>query len=187
MRLQNGAIRKHSSAQAMLTFVIERRSIVRQIVYFSTAVSRQDAIVTTGILAVSRDRNLRENITGLLVAGGHRYLQVVEGPTLAIGQLITRIRRDERHFAVTVLVDRRIDQRNFQGWSMAYDAEPELDEFATFRDLAGVMRDHVPERRLREQIDCFAAAYATSPLLIDASPWRMADRTPALSSVAKPN
>ena len=70
---------------------------MRQIVYFSTAAARQDAITTASILAVSRDRNLRDSVTGLLVAGGHRYLQVIEGPEQVIDRLITRIRGDDRH------------------------------------------------------------------------------------------
>ncbi|MCY7271774.1 MAG: BLUF domain-containing protein [Sphingomonas bacterium] len=146
---------------------------MRQIVYFSTAESRQDAIVTAGILAVSRERNLRDSVSGLLIAGGHRYLQVIEGPPPAIDLLMTRIRRDERHVGVTVLIDRRIEQRSFAGWSMAYSAEPELDEFATFRDLAGVMRAHIADRKLLDQLDCFARTFATSPLKIDAAPWKM--------------
>ncbi|MCY7281392.1 MAG: BLUF domain-containing protein, partial [Sphingomonas bacterium] len=67
---------------------------MRQIVYFSTASGRQDAIVTAGILAVARVHNRREGVTGLLVAGGHRYLQVIEGSSPVIDALITRIRRD---------------------------------------------------------------------------------------------
>ncbi|MCY7280420.1 MAG: BLUF domain-containing protein [Sphingomonas bacterium] len=149
-------------------------ALVRQIVYFSTASGRQDAIVTAGILAVSRDHNRREGVTGLLVAGGHRYLQVIEGSSPVIDALITRIRRDDRHVGVTVLVDRRIERRSFEGWSMAHSAEPELQDFATFRDLAGVMRAHIADRKLREQLDCFARTYATSPLRIDATPWKMA-------------
>ena len=151
---------------------------MRQIVYFSTAAARQDAITTASILAVSRDRNLRDSVTGLLVAGGHRYLQVIEGPEQVIDRLITRIRGDDRHVGVTVMVDRRIDQRSFRGWSMAFSAEPELDEFATFRDLAGVMRAHLDDPKLREQVDCFARTFATSPIRVDAPLWRIAGHVP---------
>ena len=151
---------------------------MRQIVYFSTATGRQDAIVTAGILAISRERNLRDGVTGLLVAGGHRYLQVIEGQSALIEALITRIRGDERHVGVSVLVDRRIEERSFDGWSMAYSAEPELDEFATFLDLVGVMRAHIADRKLRQQVDCFANTFATSPMRVDAPLWRMAGLIP---------
>jgi hypothetical protein len=51
---------------------------MRQIVYFSTATSRQDAPTIAALMAVSGDFPGGEKITGLLVAGGHRYLQVIE-------------------------------------------------------------------------------------------------------------
>jgi len=151
---------------------------VHQIVYFSTASGRQDAIVTAGILASSRSRNQGDKITGLLIAGGHRYLQVFEGPTDAVAALIARLRRDDRHVGVTVLVHRRIEQRSFDGWSMAFGTEPQLDEFATLRDLAGEMRAHLAEPRLRAQLDCFAQTFAIAPLRVDAAPWKMVQRLP---------
>lgn len=152
---------------------------VHQIVYFSTASGRQDAIVTAGIVAVSRDCNLRDKISGLLVAGGHRYLQVIEGPTTKVDALMARIRRDDRHVGVTVLVRRPIERRSFAGWSMAFGAEPQLDEFATFHDLAGEMRTLVVDPRLRAQIDCFARTFTTAPLRIDATPWQSIQPYPA--------
>ena len=88
---------------------------MRQIIYFSTAFDRQDAAVIAAIVTQSREHNSRNSITGLLVAGGHRYLQVVEGPDAAVEQLVRRLRRDDRHVGMTVMVDRRIDGRSFDG------------------------------------------------------------------------
>ena len=152
---------------------------VHQIVYFSTASGRQDAIVTAEILAASRCRNRRDKIAGLLIAGGHRYLHVFEGPSDAVAALLDRLCRDDRHVGVTVLVDRRIEQRSFDGWSMAFNAEPQLDDFASLRDLVGEMRAHLHGPRLRAQLDCFAQTFATTPLETDAAPWKLARRYPA--------
>ena len=134
---------------------------MRQIIYFSTAAGRQDATITTGILAVSRVCNFRDQISGLLVAGGHRYLQVIEGPSDAIGSLIERLQADERHVSMTVLVDRRVRKRAFDGWSMAFADEPRLGEFATLRDLSSIMWTMLSDSGLRDQIDCFVDTFAT--------------------------
>ena len=147
---------------------------MRQIVYFRTAAGRQDAIVIASILAASRDRNLRDRITGLLIAGGHRYLQVIEGPDAAILALMLRLRRDERHVGLTVLVDRAIGSRMFDDWSMAYAGEPRLNEFATFRDLVHRLRTMVADRSLWAQIDCLADRFALSPIGDRAEPWALA-------------
>ncbi|MDQ3077341.1 MAG: BLUF domain-containing protein [Pseudomonadota bacterium] len=146
---------------------------MRQIVYFSTAAERQDAIVIAGILATSRACNRQNAVSGLLVAGGNRYLQVIEGADGAIGTLIANIRRDQRHVGVSVLVDRSVRARSFDGWSMAFREEPALDRFATFRELADQMIDQVPEARLRAQIDCFARIFAVSPVKAAGTPWSL--------------
>ena len=137
--------------------------MVRQIVYFSTAAGRQDAIVTADILAVSRNRNRIDGITGLLIAGGHRYLQVIEGSPEILTGLLGRLRADERHVGMSVLVDRRIKARHFSGCSMALVENPALAEFATLGDLAGIMWHRVATPALREQIECFVDTFAIVP------------------------
>ena len=144
---------------------------MRQLAYFSTASGHQDAIVVSAILATSREQNRRHGISGLLVAGGHRYLQVIEGPSAAIGTLIDNICRDPRHLSVNILYDQSVTQRSFEGWSMAYRQVPELREFATFRDLVDRMGETVSDLRLRGKIRRFGQAFATSGELASRSPW----------------
>lgn len=144
---------------------------MRQLVYFSTASGCQDAMTIAEVLAVSREHNRREKITGLLVAGGHRYLEVIEGPASVVKALMARIRSDQRRVGVAVLVDRKIATRSFDGWSMAYVDEPRLGDYATLRDLVARMRVEVPEKKLRDQLDCFELRFAVAPV---ASPWTLA-------------
>ena len=147
---------------------------MRQIVYFSTASGRQDAIVVADIVARSRANNLRDGVTGLLVAGGHRYLQVVEGPDGAVDQLALRLRRDERHLAMSILIDRAIERRSFDGWSMAFTREPRLDEYATFAEAVDQMRCQITDAKLREQLDCFERTFSTDAKRIDIPLWQTA-------------
>ena len=147
---------------------------MRQIVYFSTASGRQDAAVLDEIVAKSRAYNLRDGVTGLLVAGGHRYLQVIEGPEAAIERLAGRLRRDDRHLAMSVLIDRQIDSRSFDGWSMAFKREPRLGEYATFDDIVAQMRRQITDAKLREQLDCFALTFSTAETRVDAPLWQLA-------------
>ncbi len=147
---------------------------MRQLVHFSTAAGRQDLIVTDAILTVSRELNLRQGITGLLIAGGHRYLQVIEGSASAIEATIDRIRRDPRHLGVTVMIERPIGKRSFASWSMAYREEPRPDEFATLQQLVDQMLDHAPDPKLRDQLNCFARSFAVKPVQPVSSPWTLA-------------
>lgn len=144
---------------------------MRQIVYFSTAAERQDTIVVAAILAVSRDKNRRHGISGLLIAGGHRYLQVIEGEARAVGSLIHAIRADSRHLGVTVMIDHPVGERSFQNWSMAYFNEPRLNEFATVHDLTHQLCRSSGDARLLSQVQRFADHLANDPAYLPANPW----------------
>ncbi len=151
---------------------------MRQIVYFSTAVGRQDAITVAAVMAVSRERNMRESVSGLLIAGGNRYLQVIEGPTRVVDATMARIRRDHRHLGVTVLVKRRTEKRSFSGWSTAYCDPIAKGEFATLGELVDQARTQFNGGELREEIDCLARSFVIAPHAAaphaTLSPWTMA-------------
>ena len=151
---------------------------MRQIVYLSTAAAQQDAATIAAILAVAHERNLHDKITGLLVAGGHRYLQVIEGPAGVVSATMKRILRDQRHLGVTLLVKRRIEERSFAGWSMACCDHLDLGHFATLSDMIDQVRGQVSGRKLRQQIECFARSFVVPPavpaLPPAPSPWTVA-------------
>lgn len=147
---------------------------MRQIIYFSTAAERQDALMIADIVAASYRNNVSEGITGLLVAAGHRYLHVVEGASRLATETLDRIRRDRRHVGVTVLVNRKIPARTFESWSVAFDGEPEFGDFFTLEDLLQIMRRQIIDRAILSQLDCFERSFVLSPPQAVPSPWTLA-------------
>jgi hypothetical protein len=91
---------------------------VEQIIYISTAREVPSAAVVESILAVSRRNNRRDGLTGLLVVGGRRFLQVLEGPRGFTEAAYERIRADNRHYALVQLSRKLITRRAFEGWDM---------------------------------------------------------------------
>jgi hypothetical protein len=147
---------------------------MRQLVYFSTATARQSGELIAQVLEVSRRRNEDEGITGLLIAGGNRYLQVLEGESVAVGAVMDRIERDERHSSMHILVDRALRKRYFANWTMAFFEEPKLGTYASFQTLADAMHATVDDR-LKDRVAQFARAFAVTPMAEPESPWPLAD------------
>jgi len=87
-----------------------------QLVYISSVTRDADL---ASILAVSRINNRRDGITGLLYSDGVRFLQALEGPTLAVETAYARISRDPRHNALVILSRREVTAREFGEWAMA--------------------------------------------------------------------
>ena len=91
-----------------------------QIAYISTAKGNVDQALLDSILRVSRRNNAAAGLTGLLVSGGRRFLQVLEGPDQAVLATYARIQADPRHRAFVLVTCQGISERGFGDWSMAY-------------------------------------------------------------------
>ena len=91
---------------------------MERIIYISTCRTDPDRDMMDNILQASRRNNRRDGLTGLLVVGGRRFLQVLEGPDAMTEAAYARIRADKRHFALVQLNRKPIDERSFAGWDM---------------------------------------------------------------------
>lgn len=88
------------------------------VAYTSLAALDLDERQLRDIQAAARDLNGIDGISGLLIFNGTHFLQWIEGPPLAIDDLMARLRRDPRHSAVEVREERLTNDRLFGGWSM---------------------------------------------------------------------
>ncbi len=136
---------------------------MRQIAYFSTAAVPQTSELVHDILVTSRINNRRDQISGLLVAGGNRYMQVIEGPSEKVERLYAAIRRDRRHLAVSTLHNRLVLARAFEGWSMAYRREPAMGHFDSFPQTLRYLTQQVGDQALRGKIELFARTFISAP------------------------
>lgn len=93
---------------------------LQSIAYVSTAVRLLDENQLLELLTTSRERNRREDVTGLLLYSNGRFIQCIEGPETALRNLYADIQVDSRHKNVTLLVDEPINGRDFGSWTMGY-------------------------------------------------------------------
>ena len=89
-----------------------------RMVYISR-VARDFGEVELGrVLRVSRSRNRRDGITGMLIYSDILVLQILEGPEENVRACYNRIRLDPRHSSIDVIDERRVDDRAFSDWTM---------------------------------------------------------------------
>lgn len=91
-----------------------------RMLYISTARQELTLAELETLLARSRRNNAAVGVTGLLIVGGRRFLQVLEGLETAVRATFDRIAADPRHFAIVKLTEGAIAQRSFANWSMGY-------------------------------------------------------------------
>ena len=92
---------------------------LKQIIYVSEKTNRS-ADSLTDIYDISQKNNLESEISGCLLVGSNSYLQLLEGPDLAVEKLYTKIKLDSRHKKVKKLYDQHIDEKLFSSWSMKF-------------------------------------------------------------------
>lgn len=96
--------------------------MLEALMYVSAADPRITRSDIDAILETAVRNNLRDKLTGALIFSGSIFVQILEGETLNIQNLMTKIRADRRHDAVTVVAQEVIGHRRFGSWSMAYRA-----------------------------------------------------------------
>ena len=113
-----------------------------RLIYVSTAdrLMNQDQLVE--ILTKAREKNGHLGITGLLLYKEGNFMQLLEGEENAVRGLYDTIRRDPRHFDVTLLLSEPVQAKDrlFPDWTMGFQdlSDPRLDAlpgFAPFKDL----------------------------------------------------
>jgi Sensors of blue-light using FAD len=94
------------------------------ITYLSSATSLFGETQLLDLVDQCQRNNTKLGITGILVYSDGNFMQVIEGPDLATETLYERIKLDARHRGVTTVHKQRIEVREFEGWSMAYNILP---------------------------------------------------------------
>ena len=81
-----------------------------------------DHLVLDDILTKSRSNNPLIGITGNLIYHADLFLQLLEGPHLAVHKLYETILADSRHADIIKLRDETVDRRLFASWAMKNDS-----------------------------------------------------------------
>ena len=107
---------------------------LKQVIYVSERTDLSEESLTN-IFDTSNKNNPEKNITGCLLIGSNSYLQFLEGPSLAVEALYSKIKVDSRHKNVKKLHDQSINEKLFSSWSMKsapfYNLEWSNQEFDT--------------------------------------------------------
>ena len=93
---------------------------VRHVIYISRP-THFDHLVLEEILTKSRSNNPAVGITGSLIYHSDLFLQLLEGPPLAVNKLYQTILADNRHADIVNLCDETFSRRLFASWAMKND------------------------------------------------------------------
>jgi len=96
---------------------VQKDTNLVQAIYTSRSLISEDQ--QSQLLAECREKNPKNDITGVLVSHEQKFLQVLEGPESNIRTLIGKIEKDSRHTEFHLIGISPISHRNLSDWSMA--------------------------------------------------------------------
>ena len=91
-----------------------------ELIYRSVALDKINSLEITKILNISREFNLKNNITGCLLFYKNEFVQILEGDQDVIEKLYAKIEKDTRHSNVILIAKNEKSERTFHNWVMAY-------------------------------------------------------------------
>jgi len=133
-----------------------------RLIYISTARQVIAARKLDQILLVSRRNNALLGVTGLLIAGGRRFLQALEGPEDAVTTTFERIGRDPRHFAVVTLRRETVATRAVPDWTMGYQRAGEIGSASSLRTIVDALVTEIADPAVRAYFTGFAEVNAAA-------------------------
>lgn len=89
-----------------------------RLIYTSEASGEIDDIQLKELQMQAIRRNEESDITGLLMFGNARFIQLLEGPQQNVDDTYCRILDDDRHFKIHLLYYEPAAERLFPSWSM---------------------------------------------------------------------
>ncbi len=113
-----------------------------QLTYVSTARVGLGWAEIDRIVAASQRNNRRDNITGILVHDGYRFLHVIEGDREVVDSTYARIRADTRHLNPVIIAARGVARRQFHTWDLAIQEVATIDDCRSF---AGTIEDRIAQ------------------------------------------
>ena len=82
------------------------------------------------LLERSKRNNATIKITGAMIYANGYFMQLIEGPQIAVDELYSAIEADPRHEVLSLLHNQEIKDRHFSDWAMEYRDSDDLGERA---------------------------------------------------------
>ncbi|WP_298675204.1 BLUF domain-containing protein [uncultured Lentibacter sp.] len=141
--------------------------MLSRLVYISNASAFFQESELPDILAVSRNNNARDGLTGLMVFHRGRFFQVLEGEMDNVMACFNRIMRDGRHDRLVMIETGPVEARAFGQWRMAYERVETMPQklqqavFSIYDMIPPDSEDRGEDAAVRLRVRDFLASFET--------------------------
>lgn len=109
-----------------------------RVAYRSSLCPHTKAADIERIVTTANSRNADLKITGAWMLYGDECLAAIEGPPLAVREIMDTIWDDPRHTDVNLVAMEQCDDRLFDGWALRFLPKSEIESEPSLQNHAGV-------------------------------------------------
>ena len=141
---------------------------MHQIIYLSSSREYLSPEQINEILSKSRENNLKNNITGVLLYFDRDFLQVIEGPKTALLELFEIIEKDKRHTGIITVFNKEIKEKHFPEWNMGFSSTDyeKLRTLTGFENFDQTLLHGINDKTALILIDKFIESHKSSPVFV---------------------
>lgn len=141
---------------------------MHQIIYLSSSKKILSPEQINELLSKSREKNLKNNITGILLYFDRDFLQVIEGEKKAIQDLFEIIKKDERHTEIITVFNKKINEKHFPEWNMGFASTDyqKLRTLTGFENFNQTLLHRINDKTALILIDKFIESHNSSAIFI---------------------
>lgn len=108
-------------------------AIIKQILYCSIPTMVISRLDLERLMEHAKSHNSSRGLSGVLLQGSGKFIQLLEGPPAEVDRLVAKIRKDDRHDYFSTIVEHEADRPFYSDWAMecvVFGAEiKKIDEF----------------------------------------------------------
>ena len=127
-------LKARDSLERLKHFKKPSNPAIHQLVYESRPTEALNKEQLRDILAKSQFKNIRLNLSGLLVFHAGKFMQLLEGGRKEVDELFAAIHRDPRHTDIKVVLESDCQFRSMPSWVMGLSTDDNLAEMISSMD-----------------------------------------------------
>jgi serine/threonine protein kinase len=131
---RNKLLNAKNALERLKSFKKQEPLHIHQLIYESHPTELLTQEQLKDILAKSQYKNIRLNLSGLLIFHGGKFMQLLEGGKEEVAELFAVIQRDPRHTDIKVVLESDSQERNMPSWVMGLSTDDSLKEICGSMD-----------------------------------------------------
>jgi hypothetical protein len=113
------------------------------LLYVSESSQFWDRKSLKNLIEQSIEHNRKKGITGMLVYVQNRFIQILEGEKENVIALYEKIKQDQRHNNIHLILTGYLQNRNFDDWQMGFKSleDNELESLTGYKEVGQLLSD----------------------------------------------